>query len=137
MSSPRFSTAVLVSISVAVVFTLLLARASGGADAETIQTITPVQLFERLQQPQAPLVVDVRELEEYEEAHIAGVLLKPLATIDTLDVDRDAEIVLVCRSDRRSAIAYQRLAERGFTRLWNMEGGMLEWQEHGLPTVTR
>jgi rhodanese-related sulfurtransferase len=133
MSSQRISTAFFVSISIAVVFTLVLARAGGRSGEETMAMITPVQLHERLQQPDAPLVIDVRELEEYEEAHIAGVLLKPLATIDSLDLDRNSEIVLVCRSDRRSAIAYQILAERGYSRLWNMQGGMIEWQKHGLP----
>jgi rhodanese-related sulfurtransferase len=132
MSSRPISTALLVSISIAVAFTLMPACAGGGP-GEAMAMISPLQLHQRLQQPDAPLVIDVREIEEYEEAHIAGVLLKPLATIDSLDVDRDSEIVLVCRSDRRSAIAYEVLAERGYTRLWNMQGGMIEWQKHGLP----
>ncbi|HEY0592857.1 MAG TPA: rhodanese-like domain-containing protein, partial [Thermoanaerobaculia bacterium] len=49
------------------------------------------------------------------------------------DVPKDREIVLVCRSGNRSGKAQRILAERGYTGLENMEGGMLAWEKHGYP----
>lgn len=80
-------------------------------------------------------LVDVREPHEFtgELGHIPGAELAPLAHV--LDMargwDKDAEIVLICRSGGRSGRAAAALAERGFTRLSNMVGGMLRWNDEG------
>lgn len=118
---------------------LLLIVLSLSASDGTIATTTPEAVRERLESKDArPLVVDVRELSEYEAGHIGEALLVPLGTVkDALtDVPKDREIVLVCRSGRRSARAYEILAERGFTNLRNMQGGMLAWEKLGYPVVT-
>jgi len=82
-----------------------------------------------------PLVVDVREVEEFAAGHIAEAQLAPLGNVEEslADIAKDREIVLVCRSGRRSGIAAERLAAKGFTRLWNMEGGMIAWEKLGYP----
>jgi sulfur-carrier protein adenylyltransferase/sulfurtransferase len=81
--------------------------------------------------------VDVREPDEYvgELGHIEGAELVPLATVETKAVawDRDAELVLVCRSGGRSGRAAAALAKMGFTKLVNMAGGMLAVNEAKLP----
>ena len=106
--------------------------------ADDIRLISPETLQQRLSGKGAkPLVVDVREVEEYQSGHIAGARLAPLAKVEEglAGVPRDRELVLVCRSGRRSAKAYELLAERGFTRLWNLEGGMLAWEKLGYPVT--
>ena len=90
-----------------------------------IQTISAETLHERLKgDGEKPMVVDVREPSEFEAGHIDGALLAPLAHVEDHlnEVPKGREIVLVCHSGRRSALAYARLAERGFTALRNMEG---------------
>ena len=108
------------------------------ACADEIATITAEALHKTLEaKAEHPLVIDVREPAEFEASHIDGALLAPLATVEEnlAQIPKDREIVLVCRSGRRSGIAYERLAARGYTRMWNMTGGMVAWEKLGYPVV--
>ncbi len=84
-------------------------------------------------------VVDVREPDEFvgELGHIEGAELVPLATVENAAVkwNKDAELVLVCRSGGRSGRAAEALVRMGFSRVVNMSGGMLAVQAAGLPSV--
>lgn len=50
-----------------------------------------------------------------------------------LPADRSAPIALYCISGRMSDIAARKLASLGYTRLYNLKGGMLAWEQAGLP----
>lgn len=58
------------------------------------------------------------------------------AFIDQLPADKDAEIVLYCRSDNMSRSAAQELAELGYTNLKNLDGGFVAWRNAGFPFET-
>lgn len=78
-------------------------------------------------------LVDVREPSEHAEFNIGGILL-PLGKVQAMQVDdiedfRDEEVIVYCRSGRRSLNACMVLEQMGFTNVANLEGGMLEWQE--------
>lgn len=75
--------------------------------------------------------VDVRTPEEYEEGHIPGALHIPHDQMgqrhDELVKYKDQNILLICRSGMRSVHAAEILADKGYTNLYNLKGGMLEW----------
>lgn len=80
-----------------------------------------------------PLVLDVREPEEYRAGHLPGAVLLPLRSLieRAPELPRDRRIVLVCRSGRRSTRALHWLIEMGFERAFNLKGGILSWKAAG------
>ncbi|WP_220184961.1 MULTISPECIES: rhodanese-like domain-containing protein [Thermoactinomyces] len=77
------------------------------------------------------VLVDVRTSEEYEEGHIPGAIHIPHDEMEErfaeLNPHKDEKILLICRSGRRSVIAAHVLHSKGFSQLYNLKGGMLEW----------
>lgn len=55
------------------------------------------------------------------------------ASLGKLPSDRGARIVLYCRSGSMSTTAARALAKRGYTDVWNLDGGMLAWEQAGYP----
>ncbi len=51
--------------------------------------------------------------------------------LDKLPKDKDSKIVLYCRTGRMSQIAAEKLAERGYTNVYNVVGGIVEWANKG------
>ena len=75
---------------------------------------------------QGALLVDVREAEEFNAGHIAGALNVPLEQIETrlaeFGADKSKEIVLYCRSGRRSGLAKSALESHGYKNVFNAGG---------------
>jgi rhodanese-related sulfurtransferase len=53
--------------------------------------------------------------------------------LSQLPVDKNAKIVLYCRSGRMSAIAAEALVALGYTNIWDLKGGMVDWENSGYP----
>ncbi len=85
----------------------------------------------------APLILDVRTPEEYAAGHVPGALNIPYdqmeARVGEIRAHQDQEVVLYCRSGRRSALAAKTLSAQGFTNLGLLEGDMPGWERAGLP----
>ncbi|CAM3517350.1 rhodanese-like domain-containing protein [Aquirufa ecclesiirivi] len=96
--------------------------------------ITVEELKERMDNNEALYIIDVREENEYEEFNI-GAQLIPLGELperlDEIKADKDAEIIVHCRSGARSGRAQQYLSSEGYGNVRNLVGGMLAWQAAG------
>ena len=97
-----------------------------------MQTITVDEVKKRLQSGEKLNILDVREPDEYAEFNIGGKLV-PLGNIQAMQLDdledwKDQEVIVHCRSGKRSMVACHFLETMGFTNTKNMEGGMLDWQ---------
>ncbi len=57
--------------------------------------------------------------------------------LDKLPADKNAKIILYCRSGRMSAMAAEALVRQGYTNVWNMEGGMITWETLGFPLAKK
>lgn len=94
------------------------------------QTISAEQA-QRLIGAEDVAIVDVREPDEYAAGHLIDATLIPLGTIEETAVrtipDKNATILVYCRSGVRSADASQKLAALGYTNVYNLDGGISAW----------
>ncbi len=94
--------------------------------------ITVQELKERMDKGEAVHLIDVREPYEHEEFNIGG-LLCPLGdvmrAIEEMEDHKSDEIIVYCRSGRRSDTAKQLMQQAGYQNVRNLLGGMLAWQE--------
>lgn len=84
------------------------------------------------------IIIDVRESNEYNEGHIENARHIPLGKVSEQlgDLDRDSVIIVTCHQGTRSAAACKTLVGLGYTKVHEMQGGMMGWKDANLP-VTR
>jgi rhodanese-related sulfurtransferase len=82
-------------------------------------------------------ILDVRTQEEYNAGHIRNSTLIPVQDLSKRlnGVPRDRNILIYCRTGGRSTAASETLANNGFTRIYNMKGGITEWTKAGYEVV--
>jgi rhodanese-related sulfurtransferase len=84
----------------------------------------------------SPIILDVREPEEYAVSHLPGAL-RARTSDEALDIletlQGDTCIVLYCSVGYRSSELAAALTEHGFTNVHNLEGSIFEWANRGLP----
>jgi len=109
------------------------------ADDADVPVIEPAELERRLQGGEPLDLIDVREPNEWEIGRIEGARLAPLDTIlETLaTVDLQRDVVVYCKAGVRSAKAVRQLKAAGFTRVWNLAGGIDRWSAEVDPSIPR
>ncbi len=107
----------------------LTACQDGGKNA-TYEQITPQQAKEIMDAEQDYIIIDARTQEEFAEGHIENAILIPEYEIkDRAEKelpDKDALILVYCRSGRRSKIASEDLVNLGYTNVKEF-GGIIDW----------
>ena len=107
-----------------------LATSESTVPATVINTIDAEKAIEMMASGEPYVLVDVRTKAEYDEGHIEGALLLPLDQLETLAEsqlkDKDATLLIYCRSGNRSAQASALLLELGYTQIFDF-GGIMDW----------
>ena len=101
-----------------------------------ISEIDATQARERIESGE-PVVVDVREQEEWDEGHIPGAVHVPRghleSRIERLAPDTGRPVVVYCSAGNRSAFAAKTLAELGYEDVVSLAGGFTDWKRNGFP----
>lgn len=119
----------LLLLAVIIVLGVVVLRYMGSRPGGT-QVLTPEAAKIRLDSGDPIILLDVRTRAEYDEGHIPGAVCIPNEEINEevsiLLPDTHSEILVYCRSGRRSAEAAQKLVRLGYTRVYDF-GGIIDW----------
>jgi rhodanese-related sulfurtransferase len=121
-----------VVVAIALVYMILPRQSTGALPAE----ISVADAYAKHEA--GAYILDVRQPEEWNQAHIAGATLIPLGELESRlsEVPSDQEVVVVCRSGNRSQQGRDILKNAGFEQVTSMAGGVTQWQAAGYPTVS-
>jgi len=100
--------------------------------------ITAEAFAQRRQQPNPPLLLDVREPWEYQTAHLADSHLIPMGDVPSrahAELDPDAPIVVLCHHGARSLNVTMWLRNQGFEHVQSLAGGIDAWSRTIDPTI--
>jgi len=116
---------------------LVLVFASATAWQVSAKEISQEQLQQVMKNDKQVVLLDVRTVEEFEEAHIPNAVNIPhkelKARLAELSGAQNTQIILYCRSGKRAAIAKQILVESGFNQLDHLTGDFNGWSSNNLP----
>ena len=113
----------------------LAAWQGAGQEMTANEMVSPLELYQAMQKPDSPVVVDVRLPREWMGLRIGTVLNIPLneLTKGAAKLDPDQSVVAVCNSAYRSSLAVGLLERIGFKKAISLDGGSQAWIEAGLP----
>lgn len=99
-----------------------------------IKLINPQDLMKKLIH-ESIYLVDVRELEEYNFGHIYTAILKPSSQFNPQEWLDKNNIILYCRSGKRSHEVAEKLINLGISNITELEGGIMAWEKANFPIV--
>lgn len=112
-----------------------------------IQEIFPWDLEEKLSSGKRPVLVDIREPDEFKAMHIEGSVNVPRGvlesacdwgyqeTVPELVQARDRDVILMCKSGNRSALAAKVLQDMGYESVVSLKTGLRGWNDYDQPLV--
>ena len=100
----------------------LLLTACGGKEYQTIDSNKAMDLIE-----DGAIVIDVRTGQEFASGYIDGAVNIPVDNISSVEYDKDSVIILYCASGMRSSNAAETLVDLGYTNIYNLDGGLINW----------
>jgi rhodanese-related sulfurtransferase len=103
---------------------------------QQIPEVAPAQLQSRLEAGEQIVLIDVREPEEFARGKIPGAHTIPRGMLE-MQIDgrlpHEATVVLYCGGGGRSALAAKSMADMGYEKVENLQGGWHAWTNTGLP----
>lgn len=111
----------------------MFAWAKAGLASEHVPQLSAPELNQRISSGNGLVLVDVRSTGEFGAAHVAGALHIPTPELRSrhTELDPQHDIALVCSTGHRSSLAASILKQHGFTKVWNVAGGMTGFNAAG------
>ena len=109
------------------------------AQSDSIDTLAPQAFIKQAKADTTSIILDVRTPGEYKEEHLAGAQQLDFLNTETFDagikqLDKSHTYYVYCRSGKRSHHACMKMQKLGF-KVFDMEGGILNWKKLGMPTT--
>ena len=105
----------------------------------TLETVSPNDAAAVIAAESDEVILDIRTPDEFNDGIIEGAInidFYETSFADDLDkLDKDAHYVVYCRSDNRSGQAMSTFEDLGFTNVTEIDGGIANWYDAGLPVV--
>ncbi|MBS1709958.1 MAG: rhodanese-like domain-containing protein [Armatimonadetes bacterium] len=102
-----------------------------------MENVTPLELKAEMDAGRPLVFLDVREAHELENGVLPGIVHIRMAQVPLSlgQLDKEADLVVVCRTGNRSGKVTDFLSKQGFTRVRNLDGGMNAWARDVDPSV--
>lgn len=109
------------------------------AQSDSIDTLAPQAFIKQAKADTTAIILDVRTPGEYKEEHLAGAQQLDFLNSEVFDagiklLDKSHTYYVYCRSGKRSHHACMKMKKQGF-KVFDMEGGILNWKKLGMPTT--
>lgn len=109
------------------------------AQSDSIDTLAPQAFIKQAKADTTAIILDVRTPGEYKEEHLAGAQQLDFLNTSVFDagiklLDKSHTYYIYCRSGKRSHNACIKMKKQGF-KVFDMEGGILNWKKLGMPTT--
>lgn len=109
------------------------------AQSDGINVLSPKDFIEQAKADTTAIILDVRTPEEYKEEHLAGARQLDFLNTSVFDagiklLDKSHTYYVYCRSGKRSHNACMKMQKQGL-KVFDMEGGILNWKKLGMPTT--
>lgn len=123
-------------ISLIIVFISFTLLSCNGQSSKSIQTIAPKAFAKIIKETPKAQILDVRTPEEFASEHIDNAInvdwLGDNFVADAEKFDKSKPVFVYCKIGGRSSKAVAKLAELGFTNIYELSGGMMKWNAAGL-----
>ena len=132
-ATARIRPALVLLLSLALLAILALSVSCAGQSLTYID-VTPEEAYEMISQ-QEVAVLDVRTPEEYKSGHILDAIFIPLSQLESrlYKLNSSDDIIVYSGTSQSSEEAASTLVANGFTHVYNMNGGIEQWQHEGFP----
>ncbi len=109
------------------IISLLLVLLLIGCNGNNYKIISASEAHQMMEENDKIVIIDVRNYDEYTEEHIKNSINVPLNHIEDIDLDKDTTIIVYCLSGVRSKEASEQLISMGYTNVYNIDGGIINW----------
>ena len=117
---------------------LALQACKNAEESNNIELLSPAEMQESVETNHNAQLVDVRTKEEFGVSHLKNAQNICVTSDDFSEkvktLDKDKPVYVYCKKGGRSARAAQILKEMGFKKVYDLEGGLTNWEDEGLKT---